>query len=366
MSKNMASTERVVRAPDTFLPAPESINTPYPFVAIGDIHKILKRVDPAFSDHAFVSEAQQKLLEIQSSNAPYGSTFYYIGHEDLVSQIEDNVVGKMRGRQKTGVINFDRYIFEGNNSDNIFPINLSRSADGDLVSRPGSNGNREEQMNNLGRWLVDGGYDNLVLVDDVIAFATTLPVVVEEIRKYSESVDISVVAGVCSTGGEWSGKEKLEELGLQVEAVVFAQASEPKQGGTTGMAIPDSRDSTIFGGKIGVGSTTGRHLSYPYFLPFSIPTPSLYHEDKRISGSYKWLDFNLDLVTKMESVSGKKLKVGDLEEKGFGIPHSSIPWVAEQIPESDFSSDVSDLLLTARRFLEANEPRFDLEINKKT
>ena len=96
------------------------------------------------------------------------------------------------------------------------------------------------------------------------------------------------------------------------------------------MAIPDSRDSTTFGGKIGK-SVDGRTVSYPYFYPFSVPTLSLMRRDMRERASYEWQQFNIGLVGYLNERMGREMMIGDLEARGYGVPYTSIPESQSQL-----------------------------------
>lgn len=209
--------------------------------------------------------------------------------------------------------------------------------------------NRVEQLTT---WLKSGKFKKIVLVDDVVAFATTFPPIVEIIRKELPNIEISVVAGICSSKGTWSGKEKLEDLSLDVNAVVIAEASEAIKGATGGMAIPDSRDSTIFGGKVGI-SQDGRPLSYPYFYPFSVPTTSLMKSDIRKQASLDWIKFNISLVSHIDRKIKRKMLISDLVSNGFGIPHTSIEEFKQHIPIPNNNVSVLKYL----RFIEKIAPK---------
>lgn len=335
-----------------FVAAPESITTPYPFIAIGDLTEVVSRISPDLLGDEGIAQLQRELLSLQKQYAPERSTFYYLQQTELVGQIEallnQEITEQIVSGKTVGVINFDRYILSGETPNDVLRLNLSRGADGTLVTRPGLRGSKEDQFNNLENWLRQGQYDQIVLVDDVVAFATTFPPVIERITQVLPDVQISVVSGICSTQGDWSGQEKLQSLGITVKAVTFAQASSPIEGGSSGMAIPDSRDSTIFGGKIG-WAADGRALSYPYFYPFSEPTTSLMEAEKNREASAKWLEYNLDLVQYLEQCLERKLLVGDLESASFGIPYTSIKELQTQIdiPASDV--ELSTYLLSLRK-----------------
>lgn len=319
---------------------PEKITSNLPFIAIGDINVVAGKISLLFLKDKRIKEFQHQLLQLQRQHAPEGSSFYYIPQGDLVSKIEAKVFIPSRN---TGIINFDRYIFQGKRSPNLIRLELSRGADNQLIARPGAVLSKEDQVKNLIAWIRSGRYKKIILVDDVVAFATTFPPIVEIIRKELPNVEISVVAGICSSKGTWSGKEKLEDLSLNVNAVIIAEASEAIKGSTSGMAIPDSRDSTIFGGKVGI-SKDGRPLSFPYFYPFSVPTTSLMKSDVRKQASMSWIRYNIDLVRYIDRKTRKKLLIADLILNGFGIPHTSIEEFKQHIPIPENNTSVLEYL----------------------
>lgn len=315
----------------------KTISTPYPFIAIGDLSEVVGRIDPTFLTDQMIKQFQNSLLCLQKEYAPVNSTFYYIDQSAMTRQIETEVRKDCQTGKKMGTINFDRYIFQSNTPENVFQMNVSRSPDGNLTTRPGSESSKEQQFERLANWLEQGQFEQIILVDDVVAFATTFPPIISLIRQTSPKTEISVLCGVCSSQGEWAGKEKLEELGVTVSALTLAQASPKIEGGSLGMAIPDSRDSTIFGGKIGWTADGSRSLSFPYFYPFSEPTSSLMTPEKNRQSSIRWLGYNKELIKYLEQKLGTKLTIGDLESAGFGVPYTSIQSVQERIdiPDKD-------------------------------
>ena len=326
-----------------FLPIKEKISTPYPFITIGDLDVMVERISPIFSKDKRIKKFQADLLELQKKYAPEGSTFYYIAQRELIAGIETKVKKHEKKTQgNKGIINFDRYIFPDRVDENHLRLELSRGADNQLVARPGSKWDKTEQINQLKKWLQTGNFSEIILVDDVVAFATTFPPIVEVIRSILPGVEITVVSGICSTGGEWAGKEKLESLGITVDSVVTATASAAIQGGSTGMAVPDSRDSTIFGGK--VGSVGSQAMSYPYFYPFSVPTTSLMRAEAREEASLEWIQFNIGLVKYMNEKLGRKLTFSDLDVKGFGFPGTSVESFKKSLPVPEKKDSVLEYL----------------------
>jgi hypothetical protein len=350
--------------PECYSHAPELVTSPYPYLVIGDLQHVLGKIDPRLQESTVTQTSQLDLLAIQKNNAPIGSSFYYIDHKTLVSKTEkivwDNV---SKFGTSVGIVNFDRYLFEGAFYPNMFRVDLSRSPTNELVGRPGSQEDAEAQMIKLADWVVNGKYETIILTDDVIAFAGTFPPVISVLRQVRPDTTIEVCAGICSSKEKWSGKEKLEQLGVAVDATVFVQASAEITGGSTGMDIPDSRDSTIFGGKIGRSPTSGRFYSFPYLLPFALPGCSRFDRSKRVQGSLDWLNFNCDLVENIEEVLGRKLKISDLETNGFGIPMSSIDFVVPVLQEPTPDTLISDHLRRIVTIFENYRLEFESKLN---
>lgn len=333
-----------------FLAAPELISTPYPFLAVGDLEEVAGRLIPGVKGNLNIAPFQQELLSIQRNYAPENSSFYYVDQGTLVERTEALIKRKYLEEQsrgvKAGVINFDKYLLKDENAENVFKLNLSRSPDGSLTVRPGSKIGKEVQLANLADWLKRGQFGSVILTDDVVAFADTFGQIATMIKEIVPDGKLSVVCGICSSQGIWSGKEKLGRLGVEVESVITSIASPAIENGSSGMAIPDSRDFTILGGKVRT-SSTGRALTFPYFYPFSKPLASFYAEGKEFEASRELLDFNKRLVARLEKLMKKELRVGDLESLGFGVPYTSIPEIQAKLMIPQPSMLVRDLLLQA-------------------
>lgn len=341
----MSFSRDVERRTGEFVRPPEFIDSKNPFIAIGDLDVVTEKVSPVFQGDKGIAGFQARILALQAEHAPDDCSFYYVPQRELLSRVEAKVLDF---GPDVAVLNFDRYIFGNTQPRNYLKLELSRGADNKLIQRPGSSLNKDQQLQLLVEWLKAGDFKKVLLVDDVIAFATTSPPIAEIIRQALPEAEINAVAGICSSQGNWAGKERLEALGIQVESVITARASEPVEGGTSGMAIPDSRDSTIFGGKIGQ-SPDGTALSYPYFLPFSTPTTSLMKAELRGIASLEWLQINIDLVQYMDGRLGRPLIFQDLLNNGFGIPYTSIDAFKPVISIPDASESVLVYLQNLQR-----------------
>lgn len=341
-----------------FLPPTEYITTPHPFIAIGDLDTMTNRVIPSRSNNVDIDLFQKRLLNIQRKYAPRESTFYYVPHKNLVSAVEARVYDQVGNDNSVGIINLDRYIFEFVDLANHIRLELSRGVDNKLTTRPGSTSSKDQQLEMLKFWLQTGDYQKIILVDDVIAFATTLPSIIELIRRHLPNAQVNAISGICSSKENWSGKEKLERLGVQTDAVITAIASPSEEGSVRGMAVPDSRDSTVFGGKVGV-SLEGKNLSFPYFYPFSIPNLSLIREDSRFPASMDWIEFNIDLIEYINGLINRQMTIHDLELGGFGIPSTSIEQIKEILPVPQSEDTLLDYLLDIKELTPSLVKLFD-------
>ncbi len=329
---------------EPFLRPPEHITAPHPFIAIGDIDVVVNRVVPGSKDDRKISSFQQQLLRYQREYGPKECTYYYVSHAELLAEIEARIARHLtQTDMATGVVNFDRYILEGSTDPHIIRLELSRGANNELVPRPGTAFTREEQVEQLRSWLTKGGYSRVLLTDDVIAFATTFPPIIEVIREALPDSQLTAISGICSSQGTWSGKEKLVALGVDVESVITAVASPAPEGSTKGMAIPDSRDMTVFGGKIGQ-TLDGARVSFPYFYPFSKPFDSVLRPEVHTLASEALLQFNIDLVSHVDRLLERPLTMRDLRGAGFGIPHTSVDEFKDALEPPNDDTDVSSYL----------------------
>jgi hypothetical protein len=98
---------------------------------------------------------------------------------------------------------------------------------------------------------------------------------------------------LASSGGSWRGLETVEEkTGIIPEFITLIKASaETKL--TLGMAMPTSRDFTFLGGKVSRKGDIS--ISYPYFLPFSVPAASFMPQEKQINCAREILALNRGL-----------------------------------------------------------------------
>jgi hypothetical protein len=343
--KDIGLDENKSFLPEGFLPVTDKIDTPYPFIVIGDLDEMVGRLIPGAENDQRVFDFQSKLINFQKKYAPKLSSFYFTTQKDMIKKTNKLVQSKyeelLNNGKKTGIINFDKYLLSGVEQENVLRLSLSRNPDGVLTARPGATLNKEQQVSLLDKWLRLGRFDSVILTDDVIAFADTFKQSVGLIKGILPNIQIFVVSGICSSEGEWSGKEKLESLGVNVSTVVLSRASSPIENSSSGMAIPDARDFTFLGGKI-TSLSNGRSLSHPYFYPFSKPLTSFYENGTEYIASKELFDLNQDLVIELENIKGSKLTIGDLENSDFGVPFPSINELKSRIEVPDSSVLVAD------------------------
>lgn len=271
---------------------PEIIDKPYPYIVIGDLSDVTKRITNRSDIN--VQFFQNKLYSILENVMPEGSTFYSVTTDDINIKVEKNIKTEIENPyKKVGVVNLDRYLCSNIKSDSIFQINISRGADGGLVSRPGENISPKDQIRNLMLWTLNNNFQELIIVDDVLAFGDTLAPFITKLQEETTNTKVRVLVGLASSGGSWRGIERVqEETGILPEFVTLIKAS-PETALTLGMAIPTSRDFTFLGGKVSkIGETT---FLYPYFLPFSVPVGSFMPQEKRVNNARELLALNRSL-----------------------------------------------------------------------
>jgi hypothetical protein len=338
IESNIPHQEQKDRTPAAY-ELPPLIDSPYPLVAIKDLFEISRSFDPSLGAED-VEPFEIALHETLRQYTPANTTFHAVGATNLSETLEAIADAETKRADKNvGIVHLDKYI--GANSDNpsYARLDLSRNADNKLVPRVGTQATPEEQMAKLLQWAQAGNYDQLVLVDDVLAFGSTVPPLIERLREHLPDTEFRLLVGLATSGGAWRGIEKVQEdTGIATEYLTKIIPSKTTERGSKGMSIPVSRDLTLFGGKAG-RHESGAQLSYPYFLPFSKPLLSLFDRDKQLEGSYAMLDFNDMLVASIEARVGRELTVGDLTAAGYGVPFTSIDDLKEimQLPTQDMT-----------------------------
>lgn len=331
---------------------PELIDTPLPYLSLQDLGVTIRGLVPDISD-AQVAVMESDLFAIQSRYAPENSSHYQIDAAELYRDLESRAARELKRLDRSvGVVYMDKDI--GNDQDintRVFRLNLSRSSSGEIVSRRGVKITAEQQVRAMTEWVNQTSLDEIVLVDDVLAFGDTVTAIAKIVKKASghDTHTLKMLAGIATSGGIWRGIETAEGAGIEVNALTKVLASEPIEGLTKGMAIPTSRDLTLLGGKIG----TYESLSVPYFLPFSTPLPSILgRETGWKQASLDLLDFNEALFGTLESIAGHPITIGLLVLNGYGIPYSSIshPAINFAVPQPEMTirqyiSDMRDVVL---------------------
>ena len=331
------------------------IATPYPFVSIYDLDEVVSRV-------ARISPQEQKIIReaftaIQKQFTPRKATYYQLSASAINKTLDEKLEMELARQDKTGVLILDRYIGrEINANGNLFRLELSRAADGSgLTARPGSKIPVNEQVEQLISWVRGGQFDELLIVDDVLAFGDTSVYLIHLLQEGLSGTPgprLRMLVGLAAFGGGWKGAETLKDhTGIGIEYLYKLLASD-KNEWSSGMAVPASRDFTIFGGKI-LSEEDGKQKSVPYFLPFQKTVSSFVTLGREQELGKKFLAFNLALVTLLDQKIGRKLTLGDLDEMGFGIPTSLIPKVRERLSNFPSSFALTDFILEAEQILDS-------------
>lgn len=299
----------------------DSLVAPYPYVSIGDLRELACAFDPTVTPED-VWPFEQELQIIKQEFAPGGSSFGYIGATALTAaldaRVEQNVA---RSKETTGVVYLDRYIGVKNPNPHNFRLELSRNNQRKVISRPGALP-VSEQLGRLDAWMARGAYDDILLVDDVLVSGRTAMTAVERIRAGLPYATCQLLVGVVAVTGQKDYRKELEKSGVAVESLVEVRTDKTTVDGSMAMALTVSRDFTLQGGKVAVDNS-GRHLVYPYFLPFSAPMPTV-TAHREYEAAQEFLTFNQGWTRFLENRLGKRLTIGDVTERGFGIPHTSI------------------------------------------
>ncbi|MFY9228172.1 MAG: hypothetical protein WAO28_02495 [Candidatus Microsaccharimonas sp.] len=280
---------------------------------------------------------EDELLTIKKRYAPEGSTFYSIDAATLYRDLEQSAANERdRTDRRVGVVYMDKDIAAHQVlGERELRLDLSRSTNNNIVSRRGVQLTAEEQVLGMVEWASKRQLEEIVLVDDVLAFGDTVSGIAATIRETlsGNQPKIRILAGIAATGGVWRGIEVAQEAGIEVTALTTVRASELIEGKTRGMAVPTSRDLTVLGGKI--GNQEGQ--SVPYFLPFSEPLISILGEKSQWKqASLDLLDYNEAFVSVLERVNGEPVTIGSLALHGFGTPYTSLarPDIQFAVPDS--------------------------------
>ena len=77
---------------------------------------------------------------------------------------------------------------------------MSRNPHNELTARTGSHLSVQEQMNHLASWAQNGHFDEIVFVDDVVAFGDTSPTLVEQLRPAIPKAEFRLLVGIAASG----------------------------------------------------------------------------------------------------------------------------------------------------------------------
>lgn len=302
---------------------PLVIEARLPFVAINDLDNVVARLAPNI-DRGRLWAIETNILRAIDQFTYAEAELSFVSGDDLYQWLERKVVGKLgQSGEKIGVVLMDRYVFPEIQNERIIRMNLSRSIDGGLVTRPGENKSVVEQFEEMFRWIDNGKFERICIVDDVLAFGDTMMEYLKVLGESYPNVVAELIVGIASSGGDWRGLEIVrDDLGVKTECMMIVKAGE-KIGDSLGMALPTLRDFTVFGGKIG-SLEDGTKTSYPYFLPFSITKVAFGPIEGRYRLANTLTNLSRKLITEIESANTRPLLVSDVMRSGFGLPSSSV------------------------------------------
>lgn len=315
--------ERITRE-YIYNPLPKVIETHYPMVGYGDIEEIIERMVPKTVPDKYKDYAQFALFRLHLQTAPECSCFTGISAMELAALLEKRVISEQLKNPQAGIVIMDRNIKSQPNNRNIFRLDISRGADGaGAVTRPGATDSPQIQLNNLISWATSGGFDEIIFIDDVLAFGDTTNELTEIISTNLTTVKVRILVGIAISGGGFNGVENtVSRTGISPEQLCLIKASS-ETNLSLGAAVPTSRDFTIFGGKV-ARVNGGVPRSYPYFLPFSLPNKSFMPTEKQRNASELLLEYNRQLVSLIEEFNGEPFILQSLVNAGFAIPSSNI------------------------------------------
>lgn len=309
-----------------------------PYICLQDLELTVSRVAPELSLNT-IANFESELFKIETEFAPETAQVTRVNATELTNELNQRAVEiRDEANGQIGVIYMDAEV--GTNDPLGARLNLSRAADGKVRARIGAELSSEQQFEQIATWIKENGYQSVLLVDDVLAFGDTLGMIAKEIKALSLDSDLKfrVLAGIASTGGVWQGVEKATAHGFDVEYLQKAYAGGEIEGGTKGLAIPTSRDLTVFGGKVGLRTIAGMPTVHPYFLPFADPQASIIDAARKEHASAVLLEFNERLVTAIDDARGTPLLLSDVALKGFGIP-AVAEAVQEQVDEASVTKE---------------------------
>lgn len=318
---------------DKKIRVPERIEVDFPYVVLADFEHVFGRFEGILGDTK-VDELEKKVASVLAKVSPDLTNFVSLKVKNIIEEVEKRIDKERRSGAKVGVVQLDRYI-DGDEDGDYFRLDVSRGVAGGLVPRPGCDVGVDQQFEALARWALKGSYDQLLIVDDVLAFGDTLTPMLNGFKDLIPNTKLKVLVGLAASGGGWKGLERVVgETGVEVDAVTVVRAGEENEW-TSGMAMPALRDFTFLGGKIRVNEETGVRENFPYFLPFSLPVISFMPKERRYDASVDLLNLSIEAVEEMGKKLGRDLKIQDLQDAGFGLPSvkldclQEVKWVPE-------------------------------------
>lgn len=335
---------------------PRLIDTPYPSISIGDLRDTTALLLPGGLDPAVLEALEARLHDIKQAIAPdIEPSFYYVSAEQLAVPLETFAARETeRTDRKVGVVHLDKFIGTKQTGENFSRLNISRDPDNKIVARTGTIESPEEQLAALVAWARERQFDELLFVDDVVAFGNTFPPLLKILETQLPNTTFRILAGIAASGGTWRGIEKIhEETGIDVEYLTKVLVSPKIEGGSSGLAIPISRDLTVLGGKTR-RQEDGTQLSYPYFLPFSKPLPGLIGAEKHMDSAHALLEFNQLYCDVLQAELGRTVTISDLITSGLGIPTSSLACLEGKMELPHPDTPLQDYLRYASTILEDN------------
>lgn len=316
-----------IKAEDRVLEVPKKIEGSYPYVVLADFEHVFGRFETVLGNNK-IHKFESGVASILARVSPDLTNFVTLKIKGVIGEVEARIKSEKAMSGKMGIVQLDRYI-DGDDSRDYFRVEVSRGVSGGLVPRPGCDVAVEKQFESLAKWVIDGDYDSLLIVDDVLAFGDTLTPMLNGLKELSPKTKLKVLVGLAASGGGWNGLERVQtETGVEVEAVTIVRAGEENEW-TSGMAMPALRDFTFLGGKVWIDEETGERLNYPYFLPFSLPVISFMPKEKRYEAAVELMNVSIGVVEEMEKTLGRRMIMKDLQEAGFGMPSVKLECLQE-------------------------------------
>lgn len=324
---------------------PRVIDTPYPYISIQDIQTV-SSVFAYNIPQKTVSNLDDTLQQIAVKFAPEDSTFYKIKASDMYTVLEKLAGDEAQRSDKiVGVVHMDRHIGRLQQDCRFTRLNVSRDGRGQLASRAGAI-SIEQQLKNIVSWASNQQLEEMVFIDDVVAFGDTLPVIIQQLyeKGLSRNIKLRAAVGVAASGGVWNGIEKTyDKTGIEIECLTKVNASPEVPRKSLGMALPVSRDLTLFGGRV-TNLKNGLQLTHPYILPFSKPIPSIIRPECQIEASQQLLEFSKVIVKTIEEYAGVVIRINDLLDKNIGIPYTSLRCLNNAMCIPDYDTPLTEYI----------------------